>query len=67
MNNGIKNSICGYQNCDINQIMVFGGCIKMKITLYNGVINLVNTVLNLIDTIAIIPRHESSCTVHKHI
>lgn len=30
-------------------------------------LDLVNTIMNLIDTTAIIPRHESTSTVHKHI
>lgn len=39
MKNGIKDPTCEYQNCDTSQILVFGVFIKMKITLYNGVIN----------------------------
>ena len=34
INNGIKKPLCGYQNYIANQILMFGGFVKMREPLY---------------------------------
>ena len=34
INNGIKEPTCGYQNCITNQIMICGGYVKVRESLY---------------------------------
>ena len=53
---GIKEPIHGHQNCYTNQILIFGGYVKVKESLYTRVIIWVNTILNHIDTSTILPR-----------
>ena len=61
MNNGIKEPIRGYQNCNLNQILMFGEYVKMRESLYTRDIVWVNTILNHIDIRMILPSYESSC------
>ena len=37
INNGFKVPTCGYQNCNTNQILIFGGYVKMRKSLYTRV------------------------------
>ena len=41
---GSKEQICGYQNCNISQIFIFGGYVNVKESLYTLVIIWVNTI-----------------------
>lgn len=41
---------CGYQNCDINQIWIFDGHIKVRESFYTLVIIWINTIPNHTDT-----------------
>lgn len=66
VNNGIKEPACVYQNCNTNQILIFGGYVKAGESLRTQVITWVRTNLNHIDTKMILPRYESSCTVYRH-
>ena len=61
MNNSIKEPIRGYQNCNLNQILMFGEYVKMRESLYTRDIVWVNTILNHIDIRMILPSYESSC------
>ena len=66
--NGIKESTYGYQNCNISQILIFGGYFKES--LYTRVIIWINTILNLvlfndIDVRVILSRYESFCMVYR--
>ena len=65
INNGIKESTHGYQNCNTNQIMIFGGYLKVTESLSTQVIIWVNTILNHIDIRAILPTHEGSCIIYR--
>ena len=65
INNGIKEPTHGYQNCNTNQIMIFGGYLKVRESLSTRVIIWVNTILNHIDIRAILPTHEGSCMVYR--
>ena len=58
INNGIKEPTCGYQNCKSCQILIFGGYIKVRESLYTLIIIWFNTFVNHIDTRAILPRYE---------
>ena len=59
-----KNILDWYQNCNISQILILGGYLKMKESLYIQVIVWVNTILNHIDTRSLSPRCENSRMVH---
>ena len=43
INNGIKEPIRGYQNCNTNQILIFGGYVKVRESLYTRVVIWVST------------------------
>ena len=64
INNGIKEPTCWYQNCNTNQISIFGGYIKVRESLYPSYYldqYHENTIQNHIDTVAILPGYEGSC------
>ena len=63
-NNGINELIHGYQVCHSNQILIFGGYMKVTKYVYSRVIIWVNTILNYIDNRMILPRSEGSCMVY---
>ena len=65
INNGKKEPTCGYQNCNTSQILIFGGYVKVRESLYIRIIILVNTILAMNDTKVILPRSESSCMVYR--
>ena len=65
INDGIKEPTHGYQNCNISQILIFDGYVKMRESLYTQVIICVNTILKCIDTKVILPRYKSSCMVYR--
>jgi hypothetical protein len=48
---GIKDSTHGYQNYNTSQILMFGGYVKVKESLYTRVNIWVGTILKYIDTI----------------
>jgi hypothetical protein len=50
INNGFKELICRYQNCDAMQILIFDGDLKVRESLYTWIFIWVNTILNHIDT-----------------
>ena len=54
-----------YPNCNINQILIYGGYVKRRASLFIQVIIWVNFILNHIDSRMIIPRYESSCMVYR--
>ena len=65
INNGIKVFTCGYWNCNTNQILIFGGYVKVRESLYTLVIiGVHNNILNHTDTWTILPRDEGSCMVY---
>ena len=47
-----------YQNYSLDHIMIFGGYVEVRESLYTRVIICVNNTLNQIDTRTIIPRYE---------
>ena len=53
------------QNCDTSGILIHGGYLKVRESLYARVIIWVNTILNHIDARAILPRCEGSCMIYK--
>ena len=56
IDNGIKEPTHGYQNCNTSQILIFGGYVKVRESLYTWVIIYVNTILNHIDIRVILSR-----------
>jgi hypothetical protein len=54
--NDIKEPTHGYQNYNTTQILITGGYVKVRESLYTQVLN---TTLNHIDTRAILPRIRS--------
>ena len=65
ISNGIEELVHGYQNSNTNQILIFGGYVKVRVSLYTQVIHWVNTILKHIDTRVILLRYESSCMVYR--
>jgi hypothetical protein len=63
INKVIKEPPHGYQNCNTSQILIFGGYVKVKKSLYTRVVIWVNIILNHIDTMAILIGYEGSCMV----
>ena len=59
MNTCIKEPTCGYQNCNTNQILIFGGYLKVKESLNTQVIIWANIILKHIDTKRAIPKYVS--------
>ena len=55
-----ENILDWYQNCNTSQILILGGYLKMKESLYIQVTIWVNTILNHIDTRENLPRCEDS-------
>jgi hypothetical protein len=56
INNCINEPTHGYQNCNTSQILIFGGYLKVKESLYTQVITWVNSILKHIDTMTILPK-----------
>ena len=65
INNDIKESTCGYQNCRTCQILIFGGYVKVRESLYTQVIIRVNAIVNHIDTKVFLPRYEGSRMIYQ--
>jgi len=65
INNCIKEPTRGYQNCNTSQLLIFGGYVKARESLYTRVIIWVDTILYHMDTRAILPRYEGSCVVYR--
>ena len=63
INIGVKEPIHGYQNCNTTKILIFGGYVKVRESLYIRVTIWVNTILHHIRTI--VPRYEGSCIVYR--
>ena len=61
----IKEPTRGYQSCDTSQMLILGGYVKVRDSLYTRVIICVNTIVNHIDTRVVLPRYESSCMVYR--
>ena len=53
---GIKEPNYGYQICKTNQILICGGYVKVRESLYTWLIIWVNTIPNYIDTLMIFPN-----------
>lgn len=60
INNGIEEHIHAYQICTTSQMSIFGGDVKIRESLYTGVIIWLNIILNQVDTKEILPRYEGS-------
>ena len=58
-NNGIKEPNHGYQNCNTNHILIFGGYSKMRESFNTQVIIKAKTILEHNDT-----RYERSCMAY---
>jgi hypothetical protein len=54
-----------YQNCNFSQILIFGGYVKVRESLYTQVMLWVNTILDHVGTIVVLPRHGSSCIAYR--
>ena len=65
INNDIKKPTRVYQNCNTSQILIFGGYLKVKESLYDRVIIWVNTILNQTGTRTNLSRYEGSCMVNR--
>ena len=65
INKGIKEFTCGYQDCNISHILLFGGYVEVRDSLYTRVVISVNDILNHIDTRMILVRCECSCMVYR--
>ena len=64
INNGIKEPTSGYQNYITTQILIFGGHVKVRESLFIRVIIWVYTISNHINTMAILPRYDYSCMIY---
>ena len=56
IHDGIKGSTCGYQNYNTSEMLVFGGYMKVRKSLYTLVIIWVDIILNHIDIKKTLPR-----------
>jgi hypothetical protein len=65
INNSMKEPAHGSQNCNTSQILIFGGCVKVRASLHTRVIIRDNTILYHIDARAFLPRYEGSCMVYR--
>jgi len=66
INNDVKELTSRYQNCDINDILILGGYVKVRESLYVRVVVFwVQTILNYIDIREIFARYEGSCMVYR--
>ena len=65
INNGIEEPTRGYENCNTNQMLIFGGYDEVREFVYPSFV-WVNTIPNPIDTSMLLPRYEgpSSCKVY---
>lgn len=63
INNNIKERTRWYQNYTTNQILIFGGDVKERESLYTLIFNWVYTIQNHIDTKVILLRYGSSYMV----
>ena len=63
--NGIKEPTSGYQNCLNIQMLIFGGYLKIRDSLYARVITWVNTILNHIDARVVLSGYEDSFMVYR--
>jgi hypothetical protein len=62
--NDINEPTHGYhQNCNTSEMVIFGGYVKVRESLYTRVIICVNTFLNHIDTKAILPQCEGQTLI----
>lgn len=59
INNGIKNLLDQYENCDTAQILILGEYHRMRESFYTRVI------LNHTGTRAILPRYQGPCKVYR--
>lgn len=58
---GIKEFTLGYHNCNIGQLLIFGGYLKLvREFVYTGVIIWVNVILNHNDARAVSPMYMRS-------
>ena len=60
-NNGIKESTHGCEYCITSHILIFGGYVKGRESLYFQVVIWVHIILNHIDTRIFLPRYKGSC------
>ena len=65
-NNQHQTIVEGTYLCNTTQIVIFGGNVKVRESLYTQVLTWVNTILKHIETRAIIPRYEGSYMVYRH-
>jgi hypothetical protein len=61
----IKELISGYQNYNTNQILIFGGYVKVRGSLYSRTITWINIILSHIDIRVTFPRYECFCMVYR--
>ena len=52
-----KNLLLGIENCNSGHILIFGGYVKVRESLYTRGVIWVHTISNRIDTRAILPRY----------
>jgi hypothetical protein len=57
---GIKEPTGGHQNCITNHMLIVGGYVKVRESLYTQITIWVNTILSHIDTRVVLHRYESS-------
>ena len=65
INNGMKESTGGYENCNSTQIVIFGGYFKVRESFYTRVVIWVNTILNCTDTEVNLTRYKGSHMVFR--
>ena len=65
INKSIKEPFRGYQICNTNQILIFGGYVKARESLHIRVIIWVNTILNCTNTSTILLMYESICVMER--
>lgn len=62
-NYGIIEFTCEYQIRSTNQILIFGGYVEVKVSVYPQVFSWINTILDYIDTRIILSRYEGFCMI----
>ena len=64
INNGIKEPTHEYPNYNTSQILIYGGYVKMRESLYTQVVIWISTILNHFDTRTNMPRYQDFCMVY---
>jgi hypothetical protein len=65
INHGIQEHTHGYQNSNTSLVLIFGGYVKVRESLYAQVLIWVKINLDYIDTRVIVPRSKGPCMAYR--